>query len=110
MAYDTETAERIRLILSNQVGITEKEMFGGLCFLDRGNMCCGVMKSKIVLRLGQPLATEALQMKHTAPMDFTGRIIRTMVYVAPPGYRKDADLKRWIEIALGFTNELDPKD
>ncbi|MDQ3931424.1 MAG: TfoX/Sxy family protein, partial [Actinomycetota bacterium] len=38
MAYDEELAERIRELLSDEVGLTEQRMFGGLAFLVDGNM------------------------------------------------------------------------
>jgi hypothetical protein len=38
MAYDQDLANRIRELLSQQRGVTEKEMFGGLAFLIGGNM------------------------------------------------------------------------
>ena len=33
MAYDEGLAERLRDVLSEQIGVTEKKMFGGLAFL-----------------------------------------------------------------------------
>ena len=38
MAYDEELAHRIRALLADEPGITEKAMFGGLAFLTNGNM------------------------------------------------------------------------
>ena len=37
MAYDERLAERIRKVLHGRRGVVEKMMFGGLCFLIRGN-------------------------------------------------------------------------
>ena len=42
MAFDEELAARIRKRLGKRAGLSEKKMFGGLAFLFRGNMCCGV--------------------------------------------------------------------
>ena len=109
MAYDTETTDRIREVLSDQDGITEQKMFGGLCFLDRGNMCCGVARGRVVLRLGREDASAALEEDHTSPMDFTGKVIRTMVYLESSGYERDAELRRWVMRALAFTNTLEAK-
>jgi len=38
MAYDEELADRLRELVGEQTGITERRMFGGLAFLVRGNM------------------------------------------------------------------------
>jgi len=72
MAYDEKLAERVREQLSPTAGISEKKMFGGLCFLLRGNMCCGILKDGLVLRLQPGRAEILLQRPHTHPMDFTG--------------------------------------
>jgi hypothetical protein len=38
MGYDLELAERVRALLADQDGVTERTMFGGLAFLLRGHM------------------------------------------------------------------------
>jgi hypothetical protein len=52
MPYDEPLAERIQTLIGDRRGVTEKHMFGGLAFMLDGNMCCGVMKDRIMLRLG----------------------------------------------------------
>jgi len=42
MAFDESLAIRVRNALARRKGITEKKMFGGLGFLLKGNMYCGV--------------------------------------------------------------------
>ncbi len=44
MDYSEAQAQIPRDDLSGVTGITEKQMFGGLCFLLNGNMICGVHK------------------------------------------------------------------
>ena len=41
MAYDEGLAQIFRDDLAAQDGISEKKMFGGLCFLNNGHMLCG---------------------------------------------------------------------
>jgi hypothetical protein len=43
MAYDEQLANRIRQAFGAQKDITERKMFGGLAFLYRGRMCCGIV-------------------------------------------------------------------
>ncbi|MDX6490511.1 MAG: hypothetical protein QOD43_756, partial [Gaiellaceae bacterium] len=38
MAYDEQLAVRIRDLVADEAGLTEKKMFGGLAFLVKGNM------------------------------------------------------------------------
>jgi hypothetical protein len=106
MPYDEPLAERIQALLGKRRGVTEKRMFGGLAFMLDGNMWCGVMK---VLRLGPEGVQAALKQAHTEPMDFTGKPMKSMVYVQPEGYESDADLARWVETAVRFAKTLPPK-
>jgi len=109
MPYDDVTAERVRVALAPRPGITERKMFGGLAFLLRGHMVCGVLGRDLVLRLGDDGAARALARKHARPMDFTGRPLRSMVYVAPAGFKTEGRLRRWLEAALDHVETLPPK-
>lgn len=62
-----------------------------------------------MLRLGAERAEAALDEPHTRPMDFTGRPMRGMVYVDPPGFPTDAALAAWVARALEFAATLPPK-
>lgn len=41
MAFNEKLAERVRQQLKGRRALIEKQMFGGIAFLLRGNMCCG---------------------------------------------------------------------
>ena len=109
MAYDPVLAERVKAELSRQVEFTERKMFGGLSFMVNGNMCCGVLGSDLVLRLSPDAAESALKTPHTRPMDFTGKPMKSMVYVEPAGTRSEASLKRWIHAAVEAARKRPPK-
>lgn len=84
-------------------------MFGGLAFLVNGHMSVGIVGDNLVLRLGDELAKEALRERNTAPMDFTGRPLKSMVFVEPAGLRTDAALEDWVSQALQYARSLPPK-
>jgi len=109
MAYDEKLADRLRVVLKRRRGIEEKKMFGGLAFMLNGNMCCGVNQKNLVLRLGKQGAAEALDEPHTREMDFTGRSLKTMIYVRPAGYRRDVNLQRWVARAVDYVKSLPRK-
>jgi len=109
MAFDEAVAQRVRRALARYKEVTERKMFGGLVFLLRGHMCCGVLRDELFLRLGPDGAADALKEPHTRPMDFTGRPMVGMVYVAPPGFAADAALRKWVRAAAGFTAGLPAK-
>jgi TfoX/Sxy family transcriptional regulator of competence genes len=81
MAYDEQLAERVREELQADSAYSERKMFGGLCFMLHGNMCGGVVGDRLMLRLGEQAAEEALQQPNVSPMDFTGKPMKAMVYV-----------------------------
>lgn len=109
MAYDERTAERIRHAVRRRRGVSERRMFGGLCFLLNGHMCCGLVGADLVLRLGEEGAADALLEPATRPMDFTGTPLKSMVYVAPAGYSTDEALAAWLARAMRFVRTLPPK-
>src|SRR5260370_29885199 len=63
-------------------------MFGGLCFLCRGNMACGIVGEELMVRVGPEAWPDALSQPHARAMDFTGRSMNGMVYVGVDGVRR----------------------
>ncbi len=86
MSYDEEAAARVRRILSGRSDVVEKRMFGGLCFMVNGGMCCGLTNAAFMVRVGPDQYEDALAQPHVRPMDFTGRPLAGLVYVDPSGY------------------------
>ncbi len=109
MAYDENLAERVRTALKGAHGWSEKKMFGGLCFLHRGHMACGLVGEVLMVRVGPEDYAAALKRPHARAMDFTGKPLKGMVYVDPPGIKTAASLKAWIERSRAFTASLPPK-
>jgi TfoX/Sxy family transcriptional regulator of competence genes len=99
MAYDLSLADRVRTIMGHTTAFDERKMFGGLSFMVNGHMCCGVVKTDLVLRLGGESA-KALIQPHTRPMDFTGRPMKSMIYVDAAGTDSDAALEEWVTLAI----------
>ena len=107
MAFDEGLAQRIRE--SRGEGLDEKKMFGGLAFFDRSNRVFGVMGDVLMVRIGAESHESAISQPHAREMDFTGRPMRGMIYVDPPGIEDDGDLQAWLEKGLGFTSTLTAK-
>jgi TfoX/Sxy family transcriptional regulator of competence genes len=102
MSYDEELATRIRRCLADRTDVVEKKMFGGLCFMVGGAMCCGLTKTDFMVRVGPEQYDDALAQPHARPMDFTGRPLKGMVYVAPAGLQTDVTLASWIRRGLSL--------
>ncbi len=109
MAFDEQLAGRIRDVLGARPGLTEKKMFGGIAFMLNGNMCCGIVKNDLMVRVGPQGHDQALAQPYALPMDFTHRPMKGMVYVSPEGLRTEAALGRWVQRGLDFAASLPPK-
>jgi len=106
MAYDLYLADRIRAILQRAAEFSERKMFGGVAFMVNGHMCCGVVKTDLVIRLTPEEAAIALHQPHTRPMDFTGKPLKSMIYVSAIGADSDQALETWVESALRVARSL----
>ncbi len=109
MAYDEHLADRIRAALATTPDVSERKMFGGLAFMVAGHMACGIVGADHMLRLGEDGAVAALDEAHTRPMDFTGKPMKSMVYVAPAGTETDAALLAWVKRATAHARTFPPK-
>jgi hypothetical protein len=109
MAFDEKLAERIRKRLGKRKGVTEKKMFGGIAFLLNGNMCCGVHKTYMIVRLDPEQTEKALSDRHTRPFDLTGRPMKGWLLVAGEGVVTDAGLGKWIDVATSYAGSLPAK-
>ena len=109
MAYDEGAAEILRNDLEDEPGISEKKMFGGLCFLRDGHMVCGVHKDGAMFRVGKDHEARARSVPGTGPMTFTGRPMGGMV--AADGELLADDLRRHalVGLALDHARGLPPK-
>jgi TfoX/Sxy family transcriptional regulator of competence genes len=109
MAYDQIAAQRIREVLTGHSGLTEKEMFGGIGFMFHGNMACGINGNDLILRVGPQRYEQALSEPQAGLFDFTGRPMKGWVKVSSEGYKADADLRAWVQMALDFVATLPEK-
>lgn len=109
MAYSEKLADRIRQQLSNRTDVVERKMFGGLAFMVKGHMCCGVVGDELMVRVGAEGYEAALKEKHAREMDFTGKPLRGMVYVGAPGIATAKQLGKWVERGLQFVLTLPEK-
>jgi TfoX/Sxy family transcriptional regulator of competence genes len=110
MAYDEDIAHRLRELLADEAGVTEKKMFGGLAFLLRGNMCVSASRNGGILVRIDPADTDAaLARAQVSLMQMGGRGMDGWITVAPAGLKTKRDLAGWVKRALTFARTLPPK-
>jgi TfoX/Sxy family transcriptional regulator of competence genes len=108
MAYDEHLAARVRALLADRSDVSERKMFGGLTFMVGGNMCCGVNKDELIVRLDPDHEDAALARPHARPMDFTGHHMRGFITVEPDGL-DDGELDIWVHEAVARAASLPSK-
>src|SRR5216683_8330404 len=109
MASDQHLVDRLSKLLSGRPGVTPRRMFGGTCFMLNGNMCVGVHKQSLIIRIGTDQADKLFSRPHVKPMDLTGKVMKGWAEVLPEGLRQDEDLLRYVELALAFVSTLPRK-
>ena len=109
MAYDQLLADRVRPLLSRKRNFAEKKMFGGVGFLLRGNMCVGVWKEFLIVRLGVERQEAVMSEPYVLPFDITGKPMRGWAMIEPDGLQNEKNLQRWVEAAVDFVAALPDK-
>lgn len=108
MPHDPILTERVRKVLRDLPGVSEKKMFGGVCFLLNDNMLCGVDRDRLMFRVGRAQEALALSRPGARPMDITGKPMAGFVFVDPA--ECDARrLKSWVTLARAYVDDLPPK-
>ncbi|MBI1227915.1 MAG: hypothetical protein GC192_21975 [Bacteroidetes bacterium] len=109
MAYSEELAKRIRPALAHRTDVEEKKMFGGLAFMVNGKMAVGIIKDQLMIRVVPNKYETLLEMPHTKPMDFTGRIMKGFVQIEESGLETEAQLQQWVETGIEFADLVEVK-
>jgi TfoX/Sxy family transcriptional regulator of competence genes len=109
MSYNKETEKRIDSLIGDWPNLEKKKMFGGVCYLDGGNICFGIWQDYLIVRAGAETAAEKLREEHVRPFDATGRPMKGWFMVAEGGWRTDRELHDWLAIGREFALSLPPK-
>jgi len=109
MAYDEGHAQVLRDLLAYSEGISERKMFGGLCFMQNGNMLCGVHKDGGMFRVGKENEAAALEVNGVDPLSFTGRKMGGMVDISAETLADEAALTALLALADRFVGQMPPK-
>jgi hypothetical protein len=105
MAYSLELAGRMDTLLRRKREISKRFMFGGVCYLLRDKMFCGLVFDRLMVRVGPQRYEALLKKPHVRPMDFTGSPMRGFIYVMPDGLN-GAALSKWVGYGLRYVSTL----
>ena len=110
MAYDEALATRIRGLVSDEAGMTEKKMFGGLSFLINGNMAVAASGQGGILVRVDPGESELLV--ETTPaeeMVMRGRAMAGWLRLESGEVDADDALSAWVDRGVSYARSLPPK-
>ena len=109
MPFDQGLAERVRDLVGKSAGLSERKMFGGLCFMVQGNMSFGVVGSELMVRVGPDSYADALALPHRGKWTLRAVRCRGMVFVSEDGISEDEDLEHWLQRGMAFAGSLPAK-
>ena len=110
MAYDEVLANRIRELIADVPGVTEKKMFGGLAFLINGHMSVSASgRGGLMVRV-DPSDSDALVSKPRCErMVMRGREMDGWLRVADEGIRTKRQLEPWVKRGVAYARSLPAK-
>jgi hypothetical protein len=110
VAYDEELAERIRDLLAEEPGLTEKKMFGGLAFLIDGHMAIAASGQGGALVRVDPAESDRIVARTKAEVAvMRGRPMDGWLRVAEEHLRTRRQLAAWTDRAKAYVRSLPPK-
>lgn len=108
MAFDPGLAQILRDDLAGE-SVTEKKMFGGLCFLSGGHMICGLHKGGTMYRVGKESYDTALALPGVRPMLMGDRPMAAMVTLSLEDSADDTLRAPVLALAMATVRALPPK-
>jgi TfoX/Sxy family transcriptional regulator of competence genes len=110
VAYDEDLADRIRELLAESRGVTEKKMFGGLAFLIHGNMAIAASGQGGVLVRVDPTESDRLVASTKArPMVMRGREMPGWLRLDTEDVRTKRQLSKWVTLGRAYAGSLPAK-
>lgn len=106
MPIDEDLALRMREVIEKKYhSFTEKKMVGGVTFMYKGKMCCGITNNGTMMtRVPKDRYEELLKHEHAKEMDFTGRPMKGFLYIDGEGSGNPDDLAYWIALGMEYVD------
>jgi TfoX/Sxy family transcriptional regulator of competence genes len=110
LAYDEQLAARIRDLVADEAGLTEKKMFGGLAFLLNGNMAVAASgQGGLLVRVDPVESAELVESTPATEMEMRGRHMAGWLRLDSADVVADDELSTWVDRGVTFARSLPPK-
>jgi hypothetical protein len=109
MAVRDDLTERIRRLVVMDPRVTEKRMFGGICFLLDGRILVSARRTgTLLVQCGAAAAATAVLEPGVTRMVMGGKPAANFIDVDNDDLDSDEGLARWIEMAERYVTALPP--
>src|SRR3990172_3503941 len=102
MPYDTILENKIEDITLSWDGLEKKKMFGDICYLISGNMCFGIWKDYLIVRMAVDMAVKKLQEAKVKEFDIVGKPMKGCVMVEKNSWQNEKEMIKWLDIGRSF--------
>lgn len=109
MSYDEALATRIEAHIGGNPSVVSKKMFGGIAFMNAGNMAVGVSNDELMVRVGPDGYEDAISEPGVRDFDLSGKRMKGWVLVDSQSISDNQDLNDWIDVGMRFAGSLPPK-
>jgi TfoX/Sxy family transcriptional regulator of competence genes len=109
MSYSTKLEEMIDTAAKRWQSVEKKKLFGGVCWMLKGNMAFGIHKDSLIVRMDKEQGEQSLKDRNVQPFDITGKPMAGWIMVAEAGWKSTAGLAKWMEIGKQFALSLPEK-
>ena len=110
MAYDEQLAARIRDLVADETGLTEKKMFGGLAFLVEGNIAVAASgQGGLLVRVDPAESVELVERTPATEMEMRGRRMAGWLRLDSADVEAEDELSTWVDRGVSFARSLPAK-
>jgi TfoX/Sxy family transcriptional regulator of competence genes len=110
MAYDEELAARLRALVEDEPGLSERKMFGGLAFLIGGNMAIAASgQGGLLVRVDPATSDQLIAESNARPAEMRGRVMTGWLRIDGKPVTTNDELAVWVERSVAFARSLPAK-
>jgi len=110
MAYDESFALRVRALLADHPGFTEKKMFGGIGYMLGGNMAAGVHSDdRLMVRCAKEDHATFRAEPGCGAIERGGKDMAGWLLIDRDAVVDDAALAKWVARGRDYAGGLPPK-
>ena len=109
MAADEGLLAAVREHLTTRNGIEEKPMIGGIGFMWRGRLLCGVRAEDLVVPVARDDYNGFIGDEGAKPMVMAGKSGRSWILVKKSVVSRKPAMEEWLDRAIEFVSSLPAK-